>query len=261
MFYIKADSLSYTNNAFLVVAISSLIMHLIGIGFLYQGQLDLYTLIVINHQTLMVTGLQFIHLLKFQRRSWHRWFFVANTIAVVFEFISSWAFAQWTARSYCPALRDAIQLTQGQRYDWTIPALTLSIILSILDVSIATWDKHNNKNVDRKKGEHSRPSIRRVVLWKRANWNWQRIVYCLVGMLWTIFSIYNVEYFIIRGFHEFVQGISGVSSPENGWSPGQILTLAATAITIFAAILRPYLISVTLIYAQKERGPSKFHRF
>src|SRR5438045_3556947 len=87
-----------------------------------KGTMDPYTLTVVIHQALLITGAQFIHLFTFQRRSWHRWLYVANTLLTLAEFAVSNLWPTWINRNsnYCPTLTDAISAAQKEREKWTV---------------------------------------------------------------------------------------------------------------------------------------------
>ena len=219
------------------------------------GTLDSYTLTVVIHQALLITGAQFIHLLTFQRKAWHRWLYVANTLSALVEFTISNLWPAWINRNsnYCPTLTDAISSVRKERERWTIFLLVLSFVLSLSDATVRAIDTIRNKDVDRKKGDHSIPTLPRCILWDRNLWNRRRRAYLAIGVLFYLLSIYNVEVNIIRYFHEVVQQVGGLSSAENGWGFGQVVAIFV-ALIAFGATVRNYLIHKLAPFAKKTKS-------
>ena len=205
---------------------------------IHEGIMDPYTLTVVIHQALLINGAQFIHLFTFSRKSWHRRLYVANTLSTLVEFAMSKLWPTWINRNgnYCPELTDAISAAQKEREKWTVFLLVLSFLFSLTDVIVSTIDRIRNKNVDRKRGDHSIPTLPRSILWDRKLWNRRRVAYLATGVIFYLHSIYNVEVNIIRYFHETVQKVDGLSSTENRWGYGQIVAIlvcpAAFVVTV-----------------------------
>lgn len=255
IFYIVADY-SYSKWAVTQVAFLVGAIHLFNSISFYTGQLDRYTLTVMVHQAVLVNGPQLIHLSKFQRRSWHRWFYVSNTIVTLIEYVVSLQWSSWINRNgnFCPQLTDAINATQGERANWTIVPLLINIILSSLDVLIAIIDKYRNRHVDRSKGDHSRPTIPRRFLWERKNCDCKRAAYFSIGVVIFFFSVFIVEFPIMWYFHKTIENIEGISSSEDGWGIGQCIAMSI-GVMVLLTTLRSYLIKEFRPYARKAKGP------
>lgn len=189
-----------------------------------EGTMDPYTLTVVIHQALLLTGAQAIHLLTFQRRSWHRWLYVGNTLLTIVEFAVSNLLPTWINRNsnYCPTLTDAILVARKEREHWTVFLLVVSFLFSLADVIVSKIDAIRNKDLDRNRGDHSIPTLPRWILWERKLWNRRRKAYLTIGLSIYLFLISNVELNIIRYFHEAIQQIDGLSSSENTWGFGQV---------------------------------------
>lgn len=253
IYYVIAN---HSNSKFAVwqVSLGGIALHLFNFYFVFVGQLDQYTLMITIHLSLLLNGPQLIHLFKFQRRSWHRWYFVTNTICTLAEFLLSCLRPAWINRNgnFCPELNNAMEATQVERLNWTIFLLVLNIGLSLCDVLVSATDRLRNK--DKKPGERSRPTIPRFVTWDKNVWSSRRVVYCVVGYLLLFLSICNLEVAIIRHFHESVRHVDALSSAENGWGAYGQMIPAFSAIVPFFVNLRTYLISVTYTYAKKTKG-------
>ena len=189
-----------------------------------EGTMDPYTLTVVIHQALLLTGAQVVHLFTYQRKSWHRWLYVANTLLTIVEFAVSNLWPTWINRNsnYCPTLTDAILAARKEREHWTVFLLVFSFLLSLTDVIVSKIDAIRNKKVDRKRGDHSIPTLPRWILWDRKLWNRRRTAYLTIGLSFYLFVISNVELNIIRYFHEAIEQIDGLSSAENSWGFGQV---------------------------------------
>ena len=118
--------------------------HLAVVISIRDGMMDPYTLTVVIHQALLITGAQIIHLSTFQRRSWHRWLYVANTLLTIVEFAVSNLWPTWINRNsnYCPTLTDAISAARKEREHWTVFLLFSSCLLSLMDV-IVGYNRHD----------------------------------------------------------------------------------------------------------------------
>ena len=220
-----------------------------------DGTLDPYTLTVFIHQALLITGAQFIHLVTFQRKSWHRWLYVGNSLLTLLEFTVSHLWPGWINRNsnYCPTLTDAISAARKEREQWTVFLLVLGFLLSLSDGVVSTIDGIRNKDIDRKKGDRSIPTLPRYILWDRNLWNRQRVAYLTGGALVYLLSIYNLESNIIRYFHKAVQQVGGVSSAENRWGFGQVVGIFVGPMA-FVAMMHNYLVDTLAPFAKKTKS-------
>jgi hypothetical protein len=202
--------------------------------FLFQGKMDQYTSTIMLHGGLLVNAPQFLHLLKFQRRSSHRWAFIANTSLLSIHFgISFWANLRGIQNlNFCPELQDAIATFRRQRIAYTAAPLAANKILTMADYAVSRIDKYRNaKPIDRNNGEHSRRTRPAWLTWNSTDpWDLRRVIYCFIASSWFIYSIYQLEFFIIRGFHSYIRDLDGVSSLENNWAIGQVSSFLVSCV-------------------------------
>jgi hypothetical protein len=219
-----------------------------------EGTMDPYTLTVFIHQALLLTGAQVIHFFTYNRKSWHRWLYAANTLLTIVEFAVSNLLPTWINRNsnYCPTLTDAILAARKEREHGTVFLLVSSFVLSLADVIVRKIDTIRNKDVDRNRGDHSIPTLPRWILWDRTLWNRRRKAYLTIGLSIYLLVIYNVELNIIRYFHKAIRQTDGLSSAENSWGFGQV-----TAVLVGPAALG---LMVRYILIKKLKALAKMTR-
>jgi len=246
---------NYSKNAVLQAALLVIALHLSTfLLIVFDGRVDQYSLTVMIHQALLFNGPQIVHLFKFGHKKYHRWLFVVNTLCALAEFFLSSLRPAWINRNgnFCPELSSALEAVQAERVHWTIGPLVLNCGLTLCDVLKAKSDQYINK--DRKPDEHHRHTIPRSVTWDKQHWTLRRKIYCVIGTLFLIFSICNVEINIIRNFHERARYVINLSSSENDWKYyGQIIAGIVTPLS-FLLVLRKYLLDFTYKYAKKTKG-------
>lgn len=211
-------------------------------------------MLVLIQGSFLVAGAQFIHFLKFLRPSAHRRFFIWNTAAVFLEFIFSvagWNFAQRNL-NLCPALSEAIHVRSKSRLGFSVLLFIFSTTFSILDIVVATIDARRNKDVNRRQGDHSIPTLPRWLLWDNTRFTVKRIVYQTLGVLLYCFTIYNIEYQTVRGLHKYLASIPGVTSQENKWSWGQALAVVP-ALLLLVKVFSTYITKeITVSFAKRQ---------
>jgi hypothetical protein len=251
---------SWTASAFLPVLIQNFATYIAAAFFFLQRQLDQYTLTVMIHGALLVTASQMLHLLKFQRRTLHRRVYCLNTALLFLSFMASYyfGFQSGAEENLCPALSEAIAVEKYHRAKSTIFTLVLSALLSVIDVVVSWVDYVRNKNINRKNGDHSRPTFPKWLVWNPKDaWTFRRVVYCLIAVGWFTFSIFNVEYFIIRDFHNFANKDTdgAVTNNENRWAIGQVVAFIVAA-GASAYCNYAFFWAKLVLYASQEKGIS-----
>ena len=250
---------SWTDKAVLQIGIQTVATYLAGGWFFSSGQLDQYTLTVMIHGALLVTAPQILHLFKFQRRKYHRRLYWINTTFIFLAFMASyyWGYQSNFAQNLCPDLREAIAMDRNHRAKVTLFGLVLSVLLSVIDIVVAAIDYSRNKFVNRKLGDHSRPTFPKWLLWnpKDQIWNYPRILYCVIAVTWFIFSIVNIEYFIIQDFHEYANHHTDgtVTNSENRWAIGQIIAFIAALLWFFSCN-HDFIVAKLAPLAAQEKG-------
>jgi hypothetical protein len=259
-FSIIGDRTRYwTDKVVLQIAIQTAATFIAGGWFFSSGLLDQYTLTVMIHGALLITAPQILHLFKFQRRKYHRRLYYINTTLIFLAFMASyyWGYQSSFAENLCPELREAIAMDRNHRAKVTLFGLVLSIFLSVIDSVVGVIDHIRNKFVNRKLGDHSRPTLPKWLLWnpKDQLWNYPRILYCVMAVTWFIFSIVNIEYLLIQDFHEYVnQHTDGtVTNSENRWAIGQITAFIAALIWFFSCN-RDFIAAKLAPLAAQEKG-------
>lgn len=167
-----------------------------------------------------------------------------------------WGYPSGAREGLCPALSEAIAANKNHRAKYTIFGLVLSILLCVIDVAVSWIDQVRNKSIDRKNGDHSRPTFPKWMLWNPKDpWNFRRIVYCLIAVAWFAFSIFNVEYFIIRDFHEYANRDTDgtVTNNENRWAIGQVMAFLA-ALAASVCYNYAFFWAKLILYARQEKG-------
>jgi hypothetical protein len=254
VFFIIADS-NYSKYALCQAALLLMALHLSTfLLMLFDGRVDQYSLTVMIHQALLFNGPQIIHLFKYWRRGHHRWLFVANTLCTLAGFFLSCLWPAWINRNgnFCLELSSALEAAQAERVNWTIVPLVLNCGLTLWDVITAKSNQYINK--DRKPDEHNRHTVPRSVTWDKKHWTVRRKVYCVIGSLLLFLSICNVEFNIIRDFHQRARDVISLSSTENDWKYyGQIIAGIVTPLS-FLVVLRNCLLDFTRKYAKKSKG-------
>src|SRR6202035_4863704 len=101
---------TWINTAMVGSMIPTILNPIVAFWFLFNGKMDQYTSTIMLHAGLLINAPQFLHFLKFQRRSNHRWAFIANTSLLSIHFgISFWANLRGIQNlNFCPELQDAI---------------------------------------------------------------------------------------------------------------------------------------------------------
>jgi hypothetical protein len=226
---------AWINNAVSIGMIPTILNPCIAFWFLFRGQMDQYTSTVMLHGSLLVNAPQALNLLKFQRRREHRWAYGLNTVlSTIHLFVSHFSNRVQGDRelNYCTDLQEAIAAFRGQRIIWTVVALALNIALTLTDFIVARRDRiRNAKPPLRLNGDRTLRTFPEWLTWNSKDaWNLRRAFYCIVAALWFCFSVFQVEYFVIRGFHSYIRNIDGLSSLENTWAIGQV-----SAVTIGGA--------------------------
>lgn len=219
--------------------ISTLVNQGIAFWFLFHGKLDQYISTVMLHGTLLVNAAHVLHLLKFQRRKEHRCAFGLNTLLSAVHFIMTCLPTSiWQGDrnlNYCAELHDAIDDCRKQRITYTVGSLVLSILLTLTDFIVRKIDAiRNPRQPDRENGEHSVRTFPKWLTWNAKDpWNLRRALYCICAALWFFYSIFQLEYFVIRGFRTYIAGLDGITTKENEWAIGQLMTIfAAGAVSL-----------------------------
>jgi hypothetical protein len=229
-FYVMQDHTS-TEVSLLQFKVSSIILHGLNALFIYRGAMDRYVLFVMIDQALLVTGAQFIHLMRCGRRSNHRLFFNVNVAFTLVEFVCAYCrlFGIDRNLNMCPDMMETVSATQEKRLINTVIVLSVAIIFALLAQIIAPIDKWRNRGMkaDPPTQEHTVGFRPRGITWDKAKFSWRKIVYFCLGIGWTIYAIVSMELFTIRYFHAYAAQTQ-LSSDENSWGMGQIIAVAAT---------------------------------
>jgi hypothetical protein len=216
-------------------------------------------LTVMIHGALLITAPQILHLFKFQRQRDHCHLYWVNTAIILAAFMSSYYFRYQSSFSenLCPDLLEAIAMNSNHRAKVTVFGVVLSCFLTVIDIMVAAMDYSRNKFVNRKLGDHSRPTFPKWLLWNPADqlWNHPRILYCVIAVTWFIFSIVNIEYLLIQDFHKYANDHTDgtVTNSENRWAIGQIIAIIIALIWFFSCN-RDFIAAKLAPLAAQEKG-------
>ena len=199
-----------------------------------SGKLDRYTLSIMIHEALLTNGFQLIHTLKRSDRP-HRMFFVFNIHLTTVEFVFAFfAYNGLIERNIniCPALQEGFEATQMYRLGFTVFPYAGAIFLFFVDSLVWFIDAYRNKN---------RPRAPRYIfpdwlVWDEKVRDKRRIIICLIGLIWWIWSIITIEVFIIRDFHVYMRQFPDATSSEDAWSYGQIIPLCSSLVAFVYAV-------------------------
>jgi hypothetical protein len=250
---------SWTDRVVLQISVQTAATFMAGAWFFSSGLLDQYTLTVMIHGALLITAPQILHLFKFQRRRNHRRLYWINTAIILTAFVLSYygGYQSSFSENLCPELREAIAMNRNHRAKVTLFGVVLCCFLTAIDIMVAAIDYIRNKFVDRKLGDHSRPTFPKWLLWnpKDQLWNYPRILYCVMAVTWFIFSIVNIEYLLIQDFHEYANHHTDgtITNSENRWAIGQIIAIIIALIWNFSCN-RNFIAAKLAPLAAQEKG-------
>jgi hypothetical protein len=205
-----------------------LIIHIINAYYMTQGSMDRYVLAVMIDQALLGTAAQAIHFLRHRRWSKHRLIFNFNVIWTLIEFICACAPSSRIDenKNLCPDVKTAIAATQNERIKATIPLLVVAILLAIADLVVYRIDKRRNSA--RQRGDPVIGFRPRVFTWDKGKPTVRKFLYFGLAIAWVVYSIFSMEWFVIRDLHVYTQNFNHVSSDENSWGAGQIIAVLTT---------------------------------
>jgi len=202
------------------------------------------------HEALLTDGFQFLYTFKYSDEHSHRKHLKRNISLITIEFIFAFVAGQGLIernQNLCPALLEGLQATQRRRLYFTLAPYCVGVILLLVD---SVNDGKGNAN--RSKHAISRYIRPYWLIWEDKRWDKIRIAVSSIAIIWSGFSILNLEVFIIYGFHLYMRQFSSlVSSSEDSWNYGQLLSLLC-ALLGFGYALRTWFIS----YMQKYVGMS-----
>ena len=237
-FYIAAHRES-SRTAVIQLQISSIILHIVNFSYGMSGKLDRYTLSITIHEALLINGFQLIYTLKRSDRP-HRLYFGLNLHLTAVEF----AFAFFLYKgiierniNICSALQEGFLATQMHRLGFTIFPFVGAILLFFIDALVWFIDAYRNKN----RGRAPRYILPKWLVWDEKVWDKRRIIICLIGLVWWIWSVLTLEVFIIQDFHIYMRQFPDATSNEDAWSYGQIIPLC-TALVAFVYAVRTWFI-------------------
>ena len=222
MFYIAANS-DCIHQSFIPLGIFNLALHFLNLkSIVSDGKLDGYSLAIMIHQVLLTNPLQLLHILKFDRKHTHKWFYLANFVMTAVEFFALLFAQPWIERNkeICPDLLGALETTQAKRISFTYLPFALNALLTMSD--IALWKVQEVVNKDCTEGQAYvciRPDW---LVWKiKYGWTKRRILYALMAIFLWGYSVYTMEYRVIGDFHGYMQLFSDINTAENDWTYGQ----------------------------------------
>jgi len=250
-FYISARNFQISQTAFIQLSFFYVILHLCTVWYGLLGFLDPYILTVLIHGSLLTNAPLLILAFRFSLRDvWsHIVFFTINAGFSFIEFLFA-AFAgdftvtKWVARNnvMCPELQSVMSETFANRIFWTSGPIALGTCLAMSLSLVYLYDGWRNRGVPYT--PYGWTFIRpRHFVWTKKEWQIQRVAVCSLASLIYIFSIIDLEYFIVHSFHSHASKFPDVSSSENGWSWGQMGAFLGELV-MFLVALRMWLIDV-----------------
>jgi hypothetical protein len=228
-FYIIAN-FRMSQVALVQLGLFYVILHFCSKWYALSGLLDPYVLIVIIHSALITNAPLLILAFRFQLsnvRS-HIVFFTVNAGFSFIDFLIA-AFAdtlgitKWVARNkpFCSELQAAVDDTFVHWINWTMVPIALGMSLAVGLSFVYYYDGWRNRGVPY--SPYAWTFLRpRSIVWTQNKWQIQRITVSIIAVLIYVFSIINLEYFIIHNFHSHARLFPDISSGENGWSWGQM---------------------------------------
>ena len=209
------------------------------------------------HEALL-TNAPLFHLLfrySLEKTEIHRKVFILSTFFSIFEFTVSMGssnpekrfsgIAKWIGRNkrMCPELLEGLEAVRQHRTNFTLyPCVLVGLTLALSLFSFNKIDvKLNQGHGYRPPPErnHFRP---KWLMWKVCELSPQRVIVSIIAFVIFVWSIINLEYFIIADFHYHMRQFPQISSNENGWSYGQLIP-AGSAFAAFCYAVRSWLIS------------------
>lgn len=244
LFFFCMGNYKATQASFAQFYIGAFVLHLVNALYMAQGIMDPYVLAITINWSLLTTAVQGIHVLKYGRRSSHRNGFTYNLAWTCLEFILAYSrgiagFEIDRNRDLCPDMVQTVQDTQNERANATIRLLAVAVILTIVDHYIAAVDKWNNKG-----NQSTRIGIRPAWLcWKTKQPSWRKQIYFALAFIWYLYCVITMEWFTIRDFHAYANRFQQLSSDEDSWGAGQIITVITTVLWQLAT-LRKWIIDI-----------------
>jgi hypothetical protein len=244
LFFFWMGNYKATQASFTQFYIGVFVLHLVNALYMVSGIMDPYVLAITINWGLLTTAVHGIHVLKFGRRSSHRNGFTCNVAWTCLEFIL--AYSRGIAgyeidrnRNLCPDMAQAVLDTQNERANATILVLGVAVVLTAVDHYIHIVDKRNNQG-----NKSTRVGIRPAWLgWKANEPSWRKQIYFALGIVWYIYCVITMEWFTVRDFHAYTSRFQQLSSDENSWGAGQIITVTTTLLWQLATV-RKWIIDI-----------------
>src|SRR5271170_4739637 len=248
--YIIGSKFQSSQAALFHLGFSNLILHFCNLYYGFWGLIDQYALTIMIHEALLANAPLLVLAFRFSfKGTWsHRVLLTINVCWSFVEFLfAAWAdkssITKWAARNkdLCPDLKTAFNETLEHRLWFTFVPVILGIVLAFTISFVYLWDGIRNRGrTYPRQWTFCRPMW---IVWKVKEWSHQRKIICSIAACIYVFSIINLEYFIIHDFHSFMHRFSDMSSVDNGWSYGQVLAFCG-GLAAFCYALRDWLIGV-----------------